>query len=223
MKSEQRRISKEDFKNAKPQLRNLITSWKEETDHYLAALIPQPSGKGKEKESRNSKTSVLELATTFFKCDWCTEPISYPRILMHSCLIEDQEKAEDEEEDECDMEDLEVADARGPRAPRPPKKITFNTVFPTLSECYSLGMCAGKEGVTFAEEASNVARDIIMACGQDPMTVTYTAMEEMDARLECLRCSRAMQAKQKAKSARLVMKWPMAVCSKQPLNSINNA
>jgi hypothetical protein len=31
----------------------------------------------------------LELATTFFKCYWCTEPISYPRILMHGCLLKD--------------------------------------------------------------------------------------------------------------------------------------
>jgi len=149
IKSEVRRITKEDFEKVEPHLCNLITSWKEETDRYLVTLMPQPSGKGKKKDSRNSKASALELATTFFKCDWCTEPISYPRILMHSCLVEDQEEAGGEEgEDKGDMEDLEgdvVADARGPQAPRPPNKITLNTAFPTLSDCYSLGMCAGKE------------------------------------------------------------------------------
>ena len=214
IKSDRRKISKEDFKKAESQLRNLITSWREKTDHYLAALMPQPSGKGKKKDFRNSQTSALELATTFFKCDWCTELISYPRVLMHSCFVEDQEKAGDEEEDECGMEDPEEDVVAGPRVPQ---KITLNTVFPTLSGCHSFGMCAGKEGVTYDEEASNAARVIIVACGQDPMTVTYAAMEEMDARLECLRCSRAVQAKQKAKSVRLVMKWPMAVCPSQPL------
>ena len=215
MKSEQRRIRKEEFKKVEPQLHTLVTSWKRETDHYLAALLPQPSGKGKKKDTCNSKTSPLELATSFFKCDSCTEPISYPRILMHSCLVEDQDEAESEEEDACDREDLEedvVTDARGPRVPRPPKKITVNTVFPTLSDCYSTGMCAGKEGIAYHEEASNAARYIIMACGQDPMTVTYAEMEEIQTRLECLRCSRATQAKQKAKSVRLVMKWLTAVC-----------
>ena len=219
------RIPEEDIEKLEPQLRSLITSWKEETDCYLATLIPQPSGKGKKKDSHNSKTSALELATTFFKCYWCTEPISYPRILMHGCLLKAvklQEEAEGEEDDESDsdMEDFEedmVVDARGPQVLRPPKEVTPDMAFPMVSDYYSLGMCAGKEGVSYDEEASNFARDIITACGQDPMTVTYAAMEKIHARLECLRCSQAMQAKQKAKQVRLVMKWNMAVC---PSNSI---
>jgi len=77
---------------------------------------------------------------------------------MHSCFVEDQEKAGDEEEDECGMEDLEEDVVAGPRVNGPPKKISLNTVFPTLSDCHSFGMCAGKEGVTYDEEASNVAR-----------------------------------------------------------------
>ena len=217
------RIPEKDFEKMEPQLRSLITSWKEETDCYLATFIPQPSGKGKKKDSSNSKTSALELATTFFKCYWCTEPISYPRILTHGCLLKAvklQEETGGEEDDESDMEDLEedmVVDARGPRVLQPPKEITPDMVLPMLSDHYSLGMYAGKEGVSYDKEASNIARDIITVCGQDPMTVTYAAMEEMHARLECLRCSQAMQAKPRAKPVRLVMKWNTAVC---PRNSI---
>jgi hypothetical protein len=161
--------------------------------------------------------NALGLATTFFKCHWCTEPISYPRILMHGCLYNDvktNEEAGDEEVEEADMEDSEgdvVVNTRGPREPRPPKDITPDLVLPMLSDYYSLGMQAGKEGVTYDEEASGAVRDIITAYGEDPMTVTYAAMEENPARVECLRCSRAMQAK-KTKSVRLVMKWTMAVC-----------
>jgi len=210
-------MSSADFEEIEPQIHDLITSWKEESDCYLATLIPQPFGKGKQKDPNNSKTNPLELATTFFKCYWCTEPVGYPRILMHGCFrktVKSQDEARDEKGDESDTEDQEEdadIDACGPREPRPPNKITPELILPMLSGYYSLGLRAGVEGVTYDEEASNTARDIIMACGEDPKTVTSAAMEEKPIRLECLRCSRAMQAKQKSKSNRHVMKWNMAV------------
>ena len=216
--------SSADFEKIEPQIRDLITSWREETDCYLATLIPQPSGKGKKKDLINSNS--LELATTFFKCYWCTEPISHPRILVHGCFhktVKSKDEAKDEKGEEDDMEDLErdtYIDAHEPREPRPPKEITPELILPTLSDYHSLGMRPGEEGVTYDEEASNTARDIITACGEDPKTVTSAAMEEKPVRLECLRCSRVMQAKQRSKSNRLVMKWNMAVCTSDLVSSI---
>ncbi len=135
---------------------------------------------------------------------------------MHGCLLKESKVQNDagDEEDESGMEDFEWdGDASGPRVPRPPMEITSDMIFPALSDYYSLGMHAGKEGVTYDEEASYAVRDIITTCGQDPMTVSFAAMEEMHVRLECLRCSQTMQAKQKRKTKldRLVMKWTMAV------------
>ena len=212
-----------DVKEVESQLPDLITSWKEETERFLITLIPRPSGKGKKKEN-----TLLELATSFFKCHWCTEPISYPRILMHDCFLRvndveqkaGNEEEEEEEEEAEDSEDDEVLDASGQREPRPPRQITPDMVLSTLSGVYSLGMYAGNVGVTFDEEASNVARDIITVCGEDPNTVTHREMEEADVRLECLRCSLAMQTKQRAKSSRLVMKWIMAVCLQKKFNRL---
>ena len=57
-----------------------LTQWRQDTDEYLADLIPK---KGRFSVPR----SLLELAATFFRCFACTEPISYPRILMHSCFL----------------------------------------------------------------------------------------------------------------------------------------
>jgi hypothetical protein len=214
IKSELPEKTSQDFEEVGPQLRDVVASWRAETDRYLATLIPRPSRKGK------NTTNSLELATTFFKCHWCTEPIMYPRILMHDCFLkesdarEEARKEEENDENENEVEDSDedmVDDARGPREPRPSKQITPDIVLPTLSDYYSLGIYAGREGVTIDEEASNVARDIITICGEDPNLVTYHEMEEKHAILECLRCSRAMQAKQRTKSARLVMRWTTAV------------
>ena len=135
---------------------------------------------------------------------------------MHGCLLKGSKVQNDAvgEEDESGMEDFEWDGvAGGPRVPRPPMEITPDMIFPALSDYYSLGMLAGKEGVTYDEEASNAVRDIITTCEQDPMTVSFAEMERVPVRLECLRCSQTMQAKQKRKTklVRLVMTWTMAV------------
>jgi len=124
---------------------------------------------------------------------------------------EKHEDDDDEEDEEEDFDEEVVAGACEPRVPRPPKQITPEIVLTMLSDCHSLGIYAGMEGIAYNEEACNVARDIITTCGKDPNTVTYHEMEETRTRLECLRCSRAIQTEQRTKSARLVMKWSTAI------------
>jgi hypothetical protein len=196
----------QDFERFKPRLlRNLIASWKEETDQYLASLIPD---KGKQKNLGKHKTNRLKLATTFFKCRQCTELISYPGILWHECLLFGGCESENEEYDKNVKEEV-VVDARGPREPRPPKHITADMALPMLSTSHRLGLCAGMEGVTFDEAAFNAAWDITTACGEDPNTVTHDSMKQTQARLVCLRCRREQVEET---GIGLVMKWTTAEC-----------
>ena len=201
----QEEIPMVDLEEFKPLLRNLLASWKEETDRYLASLI---SDKGKQKNPCKDQTNRLKLATTVFKCRHCTKSITYPLILRHDCLFFEGGKSRNGEDDKGNSKD-----ARGPcgaREPRPPKHITADMVLTMLSNSHSLGMYAGAEGVTFDKEAFNAAWNIITTCGEDPNKVSHDTMKRTQARLECLRCRR-VQADKKTGSTRLVMKWTMAV------------
>jgi len=213
-----KRLTLEDIKPFEPQLLAMLASWREDTDRYLVSLVPHLSSiKGKEK----SPTHILELATTFFTCYKCSEPISYPRVLKHECLMRADERdvgessadAEDNASEEA-AEDSTVGQGnmscKAPREPRPPREITPQTVMRSLSASFPVGMHAGKRGVAFDEEAHNAAHRIVEACGEDADRISYIKMQEKDARLECLRCSRARQGKSRS---RLVMSWTIAVSS----------
>jgi hypothetical protein len=73
---------------------HLIKAWREEVIEFLLRLlgieIPNNVGsseaKGKGKE-HPLDSSVLEKATTIFKCSWCSKLILYPAVLSHRCLI----------------------------------------------------------------------------------------------------------------------------------------
>ena len=124
---------------------------------------------------------------------------------MHTCFTKDPQVAD---EDDDNAEEVAVVDRRRiVRQPRPPKLITHNAVLPVLLNQHNLGMHAGMDGVAYDGEAFKAVREIVILCGKDPNTVTYAEMEEADARIECLRCSRAKLGRHK----RLIMKWTMAV------------
>ena len=200
-----------DIKPFEPQLQAMLASWREDTDRFLVNLVPHLSStKGKEKSPRH----ILELATTFFTCSKCSEPISYPRVLKHECLMRADEHSADAEDNASEeaAEDSTVGQGninyKAPRVPRPPR--TPQTVLRSLSGSFPVGMHAGKRGVAFHEEAHNAARTIVEACGEDADRISYIKMQEKDARLECLRCSRARLGKSRS---RLVMSWTIAVSS----------
>ena len=140
---------------------------------------------------------------------------------MHKCLMHADESdveeqsadAEDNTSEEAEQGSTVVqgnVDRKAPREPRPPRDITADTVWPLLSTHFPVGVRAGQRGVAFDEEAHNVARTIVEACGEDADDISYIKMQEKDARLECLRCSRARQGKSRS---RLVMSWTIAVSS----------
>jgi hypothetical protein len=169
-----------------------MAQWRQETDGYLAKFIPKPQRKG----NVNGALS-LELATTFFRCDMCTEPIRYPRILMHHCfLVPSGAKSR--------MARKPARDVTVPREPRPMAVITADTVFPLMSAKFGEGMHPDRAGVSLHKEASTSARKIILACGENPDAITYTGMDQKDFRVECLVC-------RSTGKGRLVMRWTIAV------------
>lgn len=184
------------------QLPRFITEWRRETDQYLASLIP-----GSQRQQNGDDNALLELATSFFQCDMCTEPISYPRILMHDCFLRSSGPiagSNHNAQGSGIQKERKGASQGIPREPRPFRTITADTVWPSLSEKYGAGMHPGRAGVAFYKEASQSARRIILSCDENPDTITFAEMDQKDVRVQCLHCSSAMTGK-------LVMRWTIAV------------
>ena len=210
-----RSATREEFETFRPQLLEIVDTWRKEADEYLIYLSSSAKRKGRSDKGKEKATiNPLELAATLFKCHWCTEPITYPRILAHRCLLrlatddegQDNKGINGQEDEACDIDDEYGADVEpgAPRESRRPEEI-MDAAWTSLLETHSTGMKAGNIYVTFDEEAHSVARSIIQICGEDPGTVTQAKMHEKNARLECLRCSRGKSR------TRLVMNWTMAV------------
>lgn len=195
----------------------ITEAWRREADISLLGLLSKPlPASADEAIDRTS----LELATTFFKCNWCTEPINYPRILMHRCLRDRRCKDPDEDDQEDDkgkvdsgsddeVEAIEADDDNKPQTHNTMRnEVTVDSVWTKMSSWFGSGWNEGNDQIFVDEEATNFAKTIVEACGEDPNTTTFIRMEELDARLECVRCT----AKSKAKTRnRLVMNWTTAV------------
>lgn len=76
-------------------LPQLVEAWKEEAVRLLLGLLgmvesehspSSPGAKGKGKESPLD-SSILEQATSIFKCTRCSKSLLYPAILSHSCPV----------------------------------------------------------------------------------------------------------------------------------------
>ncbi|KAJ7775181.1 hypothetical protein B0H16DRAFT_1408474 [Mycena metata] len=167
-----------DFK--KLDLPRQIDEWRQSNIKLLLQLLPLGS---KKQDKKTLDVRPLELCTTFFRCHSCREPISYPRILSHKCLNKFRDNGEEEKEEEEEEEEEEEIILRAFRAA------------PWIH---------GLKGIAFDSEASNIAAMLIKKCGQDPTTLTGAAMDELDARFECVRCVHPREG-------RLVMKWRIAV------------
>lgn len=165
--------------------------WNESRNQFLLSLIPLPppppastreeSGKidVKGKGKATSTSATLDLATSFFKCHNCTETLHYPRVLAHQCQ---RPPATSVNKRDTDPEGLSML----------------------LAGLYSRPWLCNCHGLTFDQEASDAARLIVQECGENPEEATAERMDEIDCRLECVRCS-------EIKKGRCVMKWRMAV------------
>lgn len=195
---------------------DMITSW-----------VTVSTGKLLELLDSNGETNLpLELACTFFKCRWCNDPITYPRILMHSCLRDkprkpvgdekdETEAARDENEDEEDEEDDEEetdelsGDVDNLQTQLDRLQNTPDRVWSQLLSWYDAADWNEDNDQVFADdEATGFAKAIVTVCGEDPAVASISRMENIDSRLECLRCCRLYKSKP---PKRLIMNWKMAV------------
>lgn len=197
----------------------MTEAWRREADISLLGLLSKPLPSSTDEAVDRTP---LELATTFFRCNWCTEPISYPRILMHRCLrnrrcTDTDEDDNDQEDDEGEVdpgsddevEAIEAEDDDEHQTPNTTRdEVTVDSIWNKMSSWFGSGWNEGNDQIFVDEEATNFAKTIVKTCGEDPETTTFTRMEELDARLECVRCT----AKSKTKTrARVVMNWTTAV------------
>jgi hypothetical protein len=157
-------VTKDTFTGALDQWPDAAAEWRNSSVQQLFQLLHKPFD-----------VSALSLATAFFRCRWCTEPITYPRILKHACLTTNHSKLDDEEDE-----------------------FLHTNIWTTPWN-------HGGEQVSFDEEASTFARQIIKSCGQDPLTITMSDMDILDCRVECVRCAHRSRG-------RLIMGWKQAVC-----------
>ncbi|KAF9532169.1 hypothetical protein CPB83DRAFT_880819 [Crepidotus variabilis] len=174
-------FTSEDFKPFKKSLKAVIEAWKSGTDAYLLEMVPRTKGKG---------STALALATSFFSCHWCSEPVGYPRILVHYC---EGRRKNDEKRKRNNVpklndfrwsdEDEESADEDSSRHPHPHKLITKDTVWDKMP-------------------------NLFRAAKKHPDEITFEDFNQKDIRIQCVGCSNRLKGKP---LSRLVMTWTKAI------------
>ncbi|KAG6828886.1 hypothetical protein H0H92_006442 [Tricholoma furcatifolium] len=146
-------LDKEDFDLHKDDFPRICAEWTEAKSKELQALLP-------------AERSRLDLALSLFRCKWCKEPIHYPRILKHECLITQHASKDANTPDYGDLKDV------------------YSLVMPTACPWNWVG-----SQVEYYEEAAARGSAVIRACGADPLTVTAEEMDALDCRVECQGCA----------------------------------
>jgi hypothetical protein len=174
-------VNEETFKQAMDQLPTLITEWRYEKDAELVRMMNTDITYDKPQSSEAQRAfnrEQLELATTWFQCKHRCGSISYPRILIHSCTHDVRYTWG------CpDNDDL--------------RPILWEYL---RDEPWN----RGGERVGYNARTEIVGRLVVESCGLDPDTTTAEAMDDLDARIECLTCISET-------SGRLIMGWRVAV------------
>lgn len=164
------------------QLPRLSEEWRQSKNEKLMTLVNKHRGHQPGiAEALNLDLTPLELATIYFKCSFCQEPISHPRILAHKCMTSIH--------------------------PRYSYHLFGHT--DQLQTFVSLGSRPWNQdrrsvSVTFHVHAHKCARWVVEVCGFDPELTTAHEMDEADPMLYCGAC---MQES----GRRLVMSWRNAV------------
>lgn len=206
---------------------DLVKAWRDDADRFLLGLLQDKKDAMRDVDAADINRSPLELAATFFKCYCsCKEPISYPRILMHSCVwshkIPDRDEDDgsrevsDEGEDDNDEDEDEAQEYKDPsvdnaEAHRSPNEVygipttTTGGVWKKMSSWWGVSWNE-TDMIELDEEAVGFARAIVQACNEDPNTVTMAAMNEKDVRVECMRCV----PRPGRRASRHVMTWKAA-------------
>jgi hypothetical protein len=153
-------VCEESFKQAMDRLPQLTTEWRFAKDAELVCILNRDSNSLWHTSPPTNDRSQLELATTIFRCKVCKAPISYPRILVHSCLHAFR------------------ASLHNYGDPR------FKLYQDLNDEPWNF---AG-DRVGIDVRGMSAAWLVVSSCGLDPATTTANEMDVLDARFECLGC-----------------------------------
>ncbi|PPR06616.1 hypothetical protein CVT24_001723 [Panaeolus cyanescens] len=196
-------VKKADFEALLKHVPAFIEDWRNQSDQHLLNLIPESTLNGGPATSR-----VLRLAKTFFECYWCSEPISYPRVLHHSCLrTKSLAKCEEYPAGSITMDDDEDK-IRSISDPGPLPGYLWRNLPEWYDKTGSRPWNSGGNQVGFHADASACATRVIEAMGFDPDTATPEFMHAQDGRVECLTCTQSGRTKVQK---RLIMTWTMAI------------
>lgn len=146
-------VSEKSFEIPMAQIQELSQKWLLKNRLLLLDLIPSTG------TPESAGLSPLDLATTFFRCRWCKDPITHPRILRHDCLTSVRKAVDDGSE-----------------------------FFVACTHLGALPWNFGHDQVSFDVDAFEAAKAIILACRHDPTMITASEMDSFDSRVECLRC-----------------------------------
>jgi len=146
-------LTAETFAPVEKHIPLLCQKWCNSKSRYLINLMPLSRNGDIGDESR------LLQATTFFRCRDCSEPISYPRILVHGCLTKVRLGSRNRGKEELAVYELFGAE---------PWNLLNNRV-------------------TFDESTSASAKLVIKQAGFH-RTASAEALDKTDPWLECVRC-----------------------------------
>ncbi|KAF8651437.1 hypothetical protein AX16_004738 [Volvariella volvacea WC 439] len=133
--------------------------WQAEKADLLAKLVQAQSYASSNWATLTSK-AVLELATTYFKCNECLAPFTYPAILTHECLIQLSHGYRNRGDDEV-------------------------MLFKMLNaEPWNLN---GRR-VSFSKNAHMIASSLVRVAGLDPLRAKASQMDGVE--LACSLCKR---------------------------------
>jgi hypothetical protein len=155
----------------------LLESWRQYTSNKLVDTLPPSQNLMLNPQYR------LALATSFFKCYKCKDPISYPRILVHRCITSVSDNI--------------------PQLVDPAVDFLGSLASILRQQPWSLE----NDAITFYQQAAHAAHIVVEATGLDPYTTTYRVMDKRDSWFLCSLCSTG----EGELEGLLVMSWDSAV------------
>lgn len=81
------KVTSDDFEEAMKRLPQLIEDWRVAKESELVSLMLEPVSDSINIQATDHNTS-LQLARAHFHCKKCHQVISYPRVLVHQCLVD---------------------------------------------------------------------------------------------------------------------------------------
>ena len=157
-------ITPESFAELQEQFPSLCKDWIASRNQELVSLMP---GHPVNLIAGADEFRRLDLATTFFKCSECIEPISYPRVLVHGCLTALRLGNRNREDNQA-------------------------LIYASL-DCEPWNTGRGRISYFDAAEAS--ARSVLEIYGLDADVVTAADLNDTNKWLECLRCTHPIKGR----------------------------